>query len=154
RSAPTDDHVHGALGGVDHVGRGRHRNWRQSAVVFVAADGMGALVVMLVTANHEIHAVPVEQGVPLFADTEIGTVEGRAGGGDGHLVHAHHDPVDLAIGARRREFLLKPGLLGARRVAADEGVAAVLIDNIVIGYADHPDRAGGEGVPKAARDLG
>ena len=114
---------------------------------------MRALVVMLVPAHHEVDAVFVEQRHPFLADAEIRAVE-LVGRRDRDLVHADHDPVDVAVAARRGQFLFQPGLLRARRIAADIGVAAVLIADIVIGDADHPHRAGGEGVPEPARHIG
>ena len=56
--------------------------------------------------------------------------------------------------ARGGQFLFQPGLLRAVRIAADIGIAAVLIADVVVGDADHAHRAGGEGVPKPARHFG
>ena len=112
RAAAADHHVHGALGGVDHVGRGRGRDRRQRRVGFPAADRVRALVVVLVPADHEIDAVLVEQRHPFLADAEVGAVE-LVDRRDRDLVHADDDPVDVAIAARRGQLAFQPRLLRA-----------------------------------------
>src|SRR6185437_16756222 len=72
---------------------------------------------------------------------------------DRDLVHADDEPVDVAVAARRRQFLLEPRLLCALGIAPDIGIAAVLVADIVIGNADDAHRAHGEGVPEAARHI-
>ena len=108
---------------------------------------------MLVPAHHQIDAVLVEQGNPFLADPEVGAI-GFVGGRDGDLVHAHDDPVDRRVAPGRSQFGFQPRLLSAPRIAPHIGVAAVLVGDVVVGDADHPHRAGGEGVPEPARHLG
>src|SRR5260370_38462566 len=59
-SAATDHHVHRSLGGVDYVGAGCCGNWGQGGVRFLAADRVRALIVVLVSTDHEVDAVLVE----------------------------------------------------------------------------------------------
>jgi hypothetical protein len=52
---------------------------------------MGALVVVLVSAHHQVEAEAAEQRQPLLPEPEIGAIE-LVRGADRHLVHAHDDP--------------------------------------------------------------
>src|SRR5439155_15286596 len=110
---------------------------------------VGALVVVLVPAHHQVDAVPVEQRYPLLADTPVGAVE-LVGGGDDHLVHDHDHPVDVAVLPGRPQLPFQPALLRATGVPAHVGVAAVLVAHVVVVQADHAYRAGGERVPQPA----
>src|ERR1700722_17924885 len=55
-SAAADDHVHCSLAGVDHVGGGRRGDRRQRGVCFTATDRGGALVMVLMSTDHEVDA--------------------------------------------------------------------------------------------------
>ena len=152
-AAAADDHVDRPSGRVDDVGGGCRRNRRQRGVGLLAAQRMRTLVMMLVPADDQIDGVFVEQRQPLLPDPEIGAVE-LVGRRDRDLVHADHEPVDAAIATRRGQLALEPRLLRALRVAAHIGAAAVLVDDVVVGDADHPHRSDRERVPQAARHVG
>ena len=136
RSAAANDHVHRSLGGVDHVRSGRRGNRRQRRVRLLTADRVRARVVVLMPADHEVDTVFVEQRHPFLANSQIRAIE-LIDRRDRDLVHAHHQPVDIAIVAGGGQFLFQPILLSALRIAADVGVAAVLVHDIVVGNADH-----------------
>ena len=153
RAATADDHVHCPLGRVDQVGGGCGRNRRQSGVGLPAAQRMRALIMVLVSAHHEIDAVFVEQRDPLLADAEVRAIE-LVGGRNGDLVHAYDDPIDVAITTGGAQLLFQPNLLRALGISAHVGSAAVLINDIVVGDADHSHRANSEGVPESARQIG
>jgi len=67
--------------------------------VRVAFDVWPRIGCVLVSANHEIDAVFVEQWDPLLTDPEVCAVE-HIGRRDGDLMHTHHDPVDIMIATR------------------------------------------------------
>ncbi len=163
--ATTNDHVYGAAGRVDDRGvvglRGRRE---QRAAGQDSAHGEGPFEMVLVTGEHQVDAVLVEQRHEFLADAEVRSVE--VGGGHRDLVHEHHDPVDVVVVPRRRQRPFEPDPLLALAVAADVGVeagarvgrhvvaavtaeTAVLKAHVVIVDRNNPDRSDGEGVPVA-----
>src|SRR6202034_3385500 len=75
------------LTGIDRLAAGRVA----SDVVIAAAHRPAALIVVIVTAEHEIDRVAVEERQPGLADSLVGAVA-LAGGAERILVHLHDDP--------------------------------------------------------------
>jgi hypothetical protein len=107
---------------------------------------------VLVPGHDQVHAVPVEQRQPLLPDPEVSAVE--VGRGHRDLVHAHDDPVDIAVLPCGCQFLFQPDFLLSPRITPHIRIAAILVCDVVVGDANHPDRASSEGVPQAARHIG
>ncbi len=108
-ASAAEDHVHGAKTGVDGIGGLGDRARVDVAAGDDTANGERALVVVLMAAQHEVHAVPVEQGPVLLAQAQVGAV--RVRGTDHDLVHGDDHPVDVTGGARRLQLLLQEGEL-------------------------------------------
>jgi hypothetical protein len=150
RAAAAEDEVHRAAARVDDtdVARDGARPERFASGVD-APQRVRALVVMLVPADDEVDAVPLEERQERFADAAVAAVE-VVGRGDGRLVHADDHPVDRGIGARGGERCIEPADLRAVAEAVHVGVAAVLEADVVSTQGNDPNRARGEGVPEAA----
>src|SRR5262249_15034717 len=119
------------------------------SVTIGAAEWMRALVVMLVPAHDHVDTVAVEERQELLADAPIAAIR-VVGRGDRGLVHADDDPVDVALGSRRRERGAQPCALRSAAVAAYIGIAAVLVADVVVGNRYHTNRSRLEGVPEPA----
>jgi hypothetical protein len=116
RASAADDQVNGALAGVDVIRLRVDRIRRQRVGRQGAPNRVGAFVVMLMSADHEVDAKAVEGGSQGFSRSR-GLHRWRSPVETG-LMHAQHDPVDSAIAAGSFEFRLEPTLLGITGVAA------------------------------------
>src|SRR5262249_61383872 len=75
RAAATENQVNGACIRVDHVGTGGDGTRLQGlAVPIGAAQWMRALIVVLVSAHHHVHAVAIEERQERLADTAVAAV--------------------------------------------------------------------------------
>ena len=135
--------VDGGALGLPGVGRGH------GAVGpgVVAADRVAPLVVVLVTGQHQVDLVLVEQRQPGLADAEVGAVAGKRGG-QRALVHEHHDHVHRRVVPRGRQGLLQPQGLQVGLAAARVGDQRVVLRVELQAAGVEPGVGGG-----AVRDL-
>src|SRR5215469_302244 len=148
-SPAAQDHVHRPLPGVDLVSLVRGRD-RPAVLAFLTPQRERALVVMLVSTDHEVDLIAIEERQPLLANAELAAVEWDRSR-DRNLVHAYDDPVDAVVFARLRQRLLEPCLLRTTAVAADVRVATILIADVIVVDRHKERRANAERVPQTAK---